>query len=503
MLASELAQQLTTKFKLVCFEDLADVVAQHSTVFQLFKSLHKECYEDSERLVFYTTHEPNQSQLDHVQRAAARVDISNFFILIVCPFDIGHKLQKANQQFGYDDSVMQNLVLPVQQTKQFGPSRLVPIQSLCALPFVQANIGADGNVRPCCKFQGSIGNLSTASLEQIWNDTKIEMIRQQMRDGLRPEPCSICWQNQDAGTTSYRQLAWKKYGAAMDHGWLDDVQIRDISWAPSSLCNFTCRICSEISSTSIAVEEIKFAQDAHAVKAIKHIMSITNDPAISDKVSASISQLANVEHLHVMGGEPFLWPGLPRLVADTVAKSRADRITLELHTNCSVFPEDKIQLIIGHFRAVQILLSVDNIGTRFEIERGSQWDLILANIKKFAALKSDRCEIKLIVTVNLQNILYLDQVMDFARSMDLSIIWWYLEDPACLSIDNATEALKNLVSQKYRDHSEPELRLIAQRVSNAVGSDGQEFLAWCDKLDGRRNQRFADSHPEVYAAMGG
>lgn len=503
MLVEALDKRLRSEYDLVCFEDMADVLAYHSTLFRLMTSLFRDRYEDNERLVFYTAEEPTQLQIDHIQRAAARTDISNFFILLVCPFDLTQKIENSNRKFGHDGSLIQSLMISLENTKPFGPSRLVPTDSLCALPFVQTNISTDGKVNPCCKFNSTIGDLRLATLDQIWRDSKLELVRQDMREGKRSPSCSVCWQNEDAGTTSYRQLAWHKYGAALDHGWLDDVQIRDVTWAPTSLCNFACRICSPEFSTKIATEEIKFAQTAQTVKEIKNIISMTNDPGVQDTVFSSLDEMAHLKHLHVLGGEPFLWPGLSKLIDTLVLNDTSHEINLEINTNCSVYPEDKIQRILENFNAVQILMSIDNIGMRFEIERGGQWQHILKNMEKFARLRSTKCEIQLAVTINLQNLLYLDDMIQLAESMSVPILWWYLEDPDFLCIDRATESLKKKVVDRYHNHADQELRLLARRVAHSSGSNGQEFLSWCHKMDIRRGQRFADSHAEVYAAMGG
>ena len=503
MLASELDQHLRTQYELVCFEDLSDVLSYHSSIFQLLKRLHKPYYGDNERLVFYTALEPNQLQLDHIQRAMAAIDISNFFALIVCPFDIVDKINISNQKFGYDQSLIQSLILPLENTKPFATSRLVPVDSLCALPFVQTEIDTLGKVRPCCKFQYAIGDVNTSSLDQIWSSPELESVRQEMRNGGRPEACSICWHNEEVGTTSYRQLAWHKYGTALDNGWLDDVQIRDLTWSPVSLCNFGCRICKPVNSTNLAVEEIRFAETSEAVEKIKHIISITNNNNIVDRILPSLVKSTGIEHVHILGGEPFLWPKLSGVIDTLIANGVADRITLEINTNASVYPQHNIIKIIENFRAVQILLSVDNIGPRFEIERGGKWNTVLENIEKFATLQSATLKITLAVTVNLQNVLYLDDVAQFAQFLSVPILWWYLEKPEFLSVDRGTEDLKKLVFEKYKDSPDPELKVLACRVANSVGSDGQEFLAWCKKMDARRGQFFSDSHAEIYTAMGG
>jgi radical SAM protein with 4Fe4S-binding SPASM domain len=39
----------------------------------------------------------------------------------------------------------------------------------CHYPWTWMMVTADGNVRPCCFASGSLGNLNSASAEDIWN----------------------------------------------------------------------------------------------------------------------------------------------------------------------------------------------------------------------------------------------------------------------------------------------------------------------------------------------
>jgi MoaA/NifB/PqqE/SkfB family radical SAM enzyme len=143
------------------------------------------------------------------------------------------------------------------------------------------------------------------------------------------------------------------------------------------------------------------------------------------------------------------------------------------------------------------------VGARFEIERGGCWLEILENIKKFVSLKSSKVKIKLATTVNLQNVLYLDDVTSLAKTLGIDIVWGYLEDPEFLCIDYATEKTRQSVIAKYRNHQDSELKRIEHRMQHCPGSDGRKFLEYTQKLDARRSQRFSDTHLEIFTAMGG
>ena len=146
-------------------------------------------------------------------------------------------------------------------------------------------------------------------------------------------------------------------------------------------------------------------------------------------------------------------------------------------------------------------MSLDDIGPRFEIQRGGNWDKILKNIYLFKQSKSSTFNVKVSPTVNIQNLLYLDQLVNFYQELDFDIVWGYLEDPEFLCIDRVTKKVKNLVWEKYANHSNTELQSIAHRVSQSVEVSGKKFIEYMTELDRRRNQNFKSCHQEIFDAM--
>lgn len=503
MVSEDLRQILSREFDLVCFVDLADVRQKHGSIFRLFSDVRSACFQPKQRLVFYTSHDPEQAFLDHIQRAAVRIDISNYFILIVCPWDITDKLARANNKFKGDKQTIQSSVQNLEHTKPFEASGYAQIDTLCPLPFSQISINARGSVLPCCKFTTFVGNLHKNTLPEIFFGDQLDIVRKQMLSANRPKQCGTCWQNESKGTTSLRQLAMAQHGDLLDQNWLDDPQIRNISWAPSALCNFKCRICKPDFSSKIAAEELQFSQDHNQRKILRALIKSANSPEQTTELIESFDGVDHLRDLHILGGEPFLWPQLAHLIDRLIDQDVAQHTTIRLNTNCSVFPDDRLVPIIENFRAVEILLSIDNVGERFEIERGGCWPDVLINAKKFASLQSSKVQIKLVPTINLQNVLYLDDVLALSKSLGVGIVWWYLETPVFLCIDNSTEETKRLIIEKYKTHQEPELQKIASRILISPKCDGKEFLDYTKKMDLRRSQSFCRTHREVYEAMGG
>ena len=493
-----LKNQLSQQFELVCFVDLADLISEHRAVFDIFKEYHKSAYQGLERLVFYSDSVPEQKFINHFQYAAARIDVSNWFILIVCPADISDCLKIANELHGHDQTPMQSLVYQILDSKSFGSAGYADRSFLCPLPFMAASGRQDGEVQVCCKSTTPCGNLHQRSLSDIFHGEEYNNMRKEIRDGKVPAGCKVCADVERSNSTSLRLLMLDKYKDILDQETLDRPDIVDFTLSPVSLCNFKCRICNNKASTSIYAEDMRFAGSKQAILELRNarvpdfttsITEIFEDPKF------------NPEFVHILGGEPFLWPKLPNLLNQLIDRGISNQIQLEFNTNGSVYPTF-LEDITDHFRELEILVSIDDVGARFELQRGGIWSEILENLKKFSKLNQRKnTTVKLAPTVNIQNLLYLNDVVALANHLSVDIVWWYLESPDYLCIDQITDAVKQHIQSLYKDHPEPELSTIAQRVLMSPAVSGQRFLEYMAKLDHRRDQKFHESHQEICNLM--
>lgn len=501
---SDLEKHCQKTYNIVSITDLADLSLQHRSAFDFFRSQHRKTFEPSDRIILYTEHDPEQKFLDHIQRSASRIDISNWFIMIVCPFDLKEKLDRSNQKYGYDDISISSIQLPIVQTKRFAHKKIALFDTMCPLPFMKMDLSTPGYVKPCCKFIGNIGRAETAPIIDLFKNSVMDNVRDTMMSGSRPESCHVCYDNESKSTVSYRQLALLKYQDMLDNGLIDDPEIRVIDFSPSNKCNFACRICGPISSSKIAVEQWQHADDPLEKHKILTFLKKQNSPQMSRLLSDQLKSISTIKNLHVMGGEPFLWPELSDLIDYYIDQGSSSEITLEFNTNGSIFPKELLSKIKQNYQGMEILISLDNVGQKFEIERGGSWDEIYQNLQNFAKIRSPKIKVKLAVTVNIQNLLDLDNLIRINDSLSLDgIVWWYLENPDFLCIDRVTQTVKDLVKQKYANHPCEELQSISARVSSSSACDGHKFLDYMHLLDARRSQQFRHTHREIYEAMGG
>jgi organic radical activating enzyme len=490
---------LESKFELVCFYDLADSMSEHGKIFKIFKNHYRSEYLPTQRLGFYTAEKPSQLVLNHLQRAATSIDISNYFITICTPHDIKTSLDLANKKYGNDSVTMQWHPCELQSTKNIDSSNIYSFDTFCTLPFGFLSVDASSNlVQPCCKYSSNLGSLDSDNMPSLFNNVKMSQLRNDIKHGRRHKDCKNCWEIEDLGNVSMRKLFINKFSRQCDQEWVDNPKIRDLTISPSNLCNFKCRICSPETSSKIAVEELKFSTDQKEQQKLKKIISILTQ---NNRTVEQIFEItSDLQFLHVLGGEPFLWPELDELVSKLVDTGLAKNIQIEFNTNGSVFPAQIVEKLL-EFKSVGIVISIDDIGDRFELQRGGNWNQVLQNILAFSQLKSSNFVVKIFPTVNIQNLLYLDQLAEFCRSNDLDIVWWFLENPECLCIDFVTSTTKDIVFKKYINHPDAELQAIAKRMKLSAPTDGSSFLSYMKKLDQRRGQDSSVVLKEIFDAM--
>jgi MoaA/NifB/PqqE/SkfB family radical SAM enzyme len=489
----ELKTYLSKKYDLVFFEDLADYRSKHRSIFDLFKIHRKDEFAGDQRLVFYSSFEPEQSFIDHIQYAAHRVDVSNFFILIVTPFDIVQKLSIASESIGYDFP-MQSTQLPISETKTFpDPKFVADRSSICALPFLELQHYPDAVV-PCCIIQKNFKH-SDQTLTDIFYGPELEKLRHDLKTGRKPEECRVCWDNENKSITSVRNHGNAKNMDRLDYELFDDPKILNFSILGNNTCNFACRICQPRSSSKISLEALKSTLDKQKRQEIEFFL---NEENYKDQHLQVFELLDELQHLHIFGGEPLLWKKLPWMLEEIISRDRARVIHLELTTNCSIDPSFLTKLL-SQFKSVEILLSIDDIGPRFEIQRGSTWNTIIKNIEIYKSMSD--VKIKLSPTVNIQNLLYLDELVSFANESQLDIVWNYLTTPIEFNIDYITDETKRLALEKYFDHPEPELRAIAYRLQQTKSVSGEKFIEAVNRYDSLRNQNFKQHHAELVTAM--
>lgn len=490
MLPSELYKQLQNKYKIICFVDLADITQSPDSVFKLFTKHHKIKYEENERLVFYTNQTPSVKLLEHVQKAASVIDISNYFILICCPHDLN---------LGGNVDSLQQVKVDCESTI-LKDSYALP-ETMCGFPFSHLEISQQGVVKPCCMSSDQVGQVSIQSINEIFYSDRMMQLRNDFLNGIKPAGCSVCWINESHGHVSHRQANLTLCENNLYSKWITAPAVHSLDLKPGNVCNFKCRICGPKSSSLYAGEQLANSNDPNTKIKIQNLINGSRWFENNEKFIQEFEELLDqIDNLDFYGGEPFLLKNLHKVLNKAVDLNRAQHIRLHFNTNGSIFPHHLIDTF-KKFKHVDLAISIDNIGPRFESERGGIWEEVAETIKKLIQLHNNQINVYLYTTVNIQNVFYLDDIYNWAQTYGLPIVLNFLLFPQFLSIDHMTPEAKEVVIAKFQHSRIPELQNISTRVKQSPGSNGQEFRDYMQKLDNWRNENFSLTHSEIANAM--
>jgi len=85
---SDLLDQLTQIYDVLCFVDLAEITQSPGRIFKILQIHHKNSFDQNQRLVFYTNDPIDEDLLEHIKDACYYVDVSPSFVLFCSKNDI-------------------------------------------------------------------------------------------------------------------------------------------------------------------------------------------------------------------------------------------------------------------------------------------------------------------------------------------------------------------------------------------------------------------------------
>lgn len=467
----ELREQLQKDYTLLAFVDVADVSYNPTAAYQILKNVRKAVFNDNERIVFYGR-DPDSKLVAHITQAVNLLDIGEYFVLWYLDID---DAGIPSDKYYVDNS------------------------TFCPLLFGHLEVRHNGDVYPCCVSKERIGNGNDNTLTELYHGDQMNRIREELLSGVKSKGCEKCWRHEAEGLQSNRQWHVGKNSQDFYDSWHNELKVRSLDLKPGNVCNFMCRTCNPTSSSLIADEWRRYQKKTGIIETISNRWDGYNEFMWTELNRL----LPTMENLDFYGGEPFLLKELKGFLRGAVESGNAGNIRLHFNTNGSVFPADLIDTLSA-FKEVDICLSIDNIGKRFELERGGVWTSVEQNILAFKALEDSKpnWQISIFPTVNIQNIYYLDELISWAESHNIAYTLNYLDDPEFLNIDRMTADAKQLVANKYANHPNQALANLSKRIFASPGSDGSAFVRQIKIFDRMRNQNFSNSHPEIATAMG-
>jgi sulfatase maturation enzyme AslB (radical SAM superfamily) len=405
-------------------------------------------------------------------------------------------------------------------------------------PFTGLATREDGAVKVCCR-SAPIGFIQDNTLEEIWNNETMQLVRKQVLCGERPEVCKPCFDLEDQGVESLRQrhingvipeARINLYPTALQ-------QLREDYTMPfefptmeiklNNLCNLKCRMCHPMDSTSWndwgQVKEFYVKENNYLVPVINKLKLETSKYLCpfedTDNWWASFERLLpHFRRVEFAGGEPLMDPQHYKIL--DMLKPYAKNIEIKYATNGTTLGISKGRTIHDywpHFKSVAVNVSLDGIhGVYNYIRTNSNFSEVEKNIKEMQTIPN----VSRIVgafTAQAGNILQAAECIDyFINEMNIVFYSHRVSYPNCLSTQVLPQELKDLaisrleaVSQKIFTFPNVTKYPILEKITQQQIKDNinylrakdqhhlwQDFLDFNQKLDTTRNQSLFEAVPE-------
>ena len=219
--------------------------------------------------------------------------------------------------------------------------------------------------------------------------------------------------------------------------------------------------------------------------------------------------MPSIERLEITGGESFINSQMYDLLELCVETDNAKHITFHTNTNGTIFSE-KLNKIFKEFKSISIGFSIDDIGDRFEYQRdGGDWNKVKENLSNYQKLDLPK-EFFINCTVSFLNIYYMPEFINWCNKNNWHMGFNILFLPPHNHIGNLPHRVKDKIIEKYEEfpelltnepHNIDKLPKLIDMMNLVEVVDNTLFnKAWNEikKVDGRRNQKYSDSHPEFY-----
>ena len=384
---------------------------------------------------------------------------------------------------------------------------LPPSETFCNLPWMHIATNASGNFRPCCNSTpgknfikdpktGKPYKMGKVPLEQVWNSPDYVNLRKQMLAGERPEMCSRCWKEEDAGIESLRQ-AWM-------NRWLEDKEYTEtpelnIIYADirlGNMCNLKCRMCNPYASNQW-LDEWHLINDPLPDDEMQRLSGKTYPwyryQQFEDNIDAI---LPTIEEVYLTGGEPTIIKEHEFILDKIIDSGRAKKVKIKYNTNLTNIPNYLLEKW-KEFKAIKCNVSIDAVGDldRY-IRYPSNWNKVEENFLKVRQLDNVVNEIH--CTVQMYNITRLHEFLDWAEPFGHKIYLNILNHPEELNIRVLPQELKVQVTETLSKY------IHIPKVQGAINYMNAEnwvdklpkFYYYTKQLDQSRDQNFYDVLPE-------
>jgi len=323
--------------------------------------------------------------------------------------------------------------------------------TLCMAPWTHTYLSPQTERRMCCasrepaqNFQQYIdtesgtGRYIPITLDEHWNGEHMRSVRRRMMAGETLPECEVC-NDRLLNTSVYRsyfnQLFGHKYEYAMSN--TDEcghTSLQPVSWDYrfSNLCNFKCRMCGDMLSSSWESEQrqhnmIEWSNPKNAwmVPIVKKEIEEFQESQIEAEFSKAVEE-HRVEEIYWVGGEPLMYEQHWRYMKRIIELGDGPNVYARYNTNLSRVSYRGCNLytdILPGLRDWQICASLDGTGAIGEyIRTGLDYDSWLENFTQGVACATHSRQMRLDFTLTLPGLFEIERIERLSATYGVQVL---------------------------------------------------------------------------------
>lgn len=391
-------------------------------------------------------------------------------------------------------------------------------KTFCMAPWTHTYLSPQMERRLCCAsletaenfkqyidtFGPNKDELNLIKMEDHWNSDYMKSVRLKLMAGEEIPQCRTC-DHKLLNASVYRKHFNQRYRNKINEAYdstdetgATTMQVESWDYRFSNLCNFSCRMCGDMLSSSWLTENKKY--DIGTARAtwnkpdVKQQLDIFRDQEIVKEFTEAIEN-KTVTEVYWCGGEPLMWKIHWTAMERIIELGYTNKVLARYNSNMSrmkFYGKDLFEDILQYFPNFQICASIDGTGEIGEyIRTGLNYDEWLANIKhgmKYIKTNEQRIQLDLTITLpglfDLENMVHLaielntelltKQVFNFSPSTAMAPLFMPY-DIMCEILDDVKEKTIHLKSHLTSEFFEQLEEMKKQKRNNNIVYTGEEY----------------------------
>lgn len=326
-----------------------------------------------------------------------------------------------------------------------------PPSTLCMAPWTHTYLSPQTERRMCCASRepaqnfrqyidtsAGTGKYIPITLDEHWNGDHMRSVRQRMMAGETLPECEVCNDkllNTDVYRSYFNRLFGHKYDQLISS--TDDTghtTMQPVSWDYrfSNLCNFKCRMCGDMLSSSWESEQrqhemIDWANPKNnwMLPEVKKEIEHFQDTQIEAEFSQAVEE-HRVEEVYWVGGEPLMYEQHWRYMKRIVDLGDGQKVYARYNTNLSRINYKEVNLysdILSNLRDWQICASLDGTGATGEyIRTGLNYTQWLDNFKQGIDIQQNPRQMRIDFTLTLPGMFEVESIYKLSQELGVGLL---------------------------------------------------------------------------------